>query len=165
MHFRSLLAVSLWAGFCAALINPAFADIREGDWSISCTQSSKPDKQTCQMFQAPPSPDGGAPHFLVSVSATDKGNLYGVITAPLSIYLVHGVEMQIDKRNRFKALFELCDTSGCHAGFRLSGSVLDAFRKGNAAQIRIWVSKSQAIEVPVSLQGFAKATQHLQGIK
>ncbi len=165
MHLRSLLAVSLWAGFCAAPISPAFADTREGDWSISCTQNLKPVKQTCQMFQAPPSPDGGAPHFLMSVSATDKGNLYGVITAPLSVYLVPGVEMSIDKRSRFKALFELCDTAGCHAGFRLTGQVLDAFRKGTTAQMRVWVSKKQAIEVPVSLKGFAKATQQLQGAK
>lgn len=84
------------------------------------------------------------------------------MTTPLSVYLVPGVELAVDGGRPFKANFELCDTAGCHAGFRLSGTVLAAFQKGQIAQMRIWVSKSRAIEVPVSLKGFSRGVQMLK---
>lgn len=134
---------------------------KEGDWRIECPES--PDSSsTCQMVHAPAAPDGGAPHFLMSVSTGTSGALYGVVTTPLSVYLVPGIELAVDGGRPFKANFELCDTAGCHAGFRLSGPVLAAFQKGQSARLRIWVSKSRAIEVPVSLKGFSKGVQRLK---
>lgn len=143
------------------MVAPARSDtVVEGDWRIECPVS--PDNaRACQMDHTPAAPDGGTPHFLMSVSAERSGTLYGVVTTPLSVYLVPGVELTVDRRRRFKAQFELCDTTGCHAGFRLSGPVLSAFQKGQSVQMRIWISKSQAIDVPLSLKGFSKGLQRL----
>lgn len=128
-----------------------------GDWQVTC-----PDAARCQMMQAPAAPDGGAPHFLLAVSKAESGQLYGVVTAPLSVYLVPGIEFQVDRRQPFKVLYEICDNLGCHAGFKLSGAVLDAFRKGNSARLRIAVSKTKAIDVPLSLKGFSEGLKKLQ---
>jgi invasion protein IalB len=128
-----------------------------GDWQVTC-----PDAARCQLTQVPAAPDGGAPHFLLAVSIAESGQLYGVVTAPLSVYLVPGIEFQVDRRQPFKALYEICDNLGCHAGFKLSGAVLDAFRKGNSARLRIAVSKTKAIDVSLSLKGFSEGLQKLQ---
>lgn len=136
----------------------AGADLLAGDWQVTCPAASA----RCQLTQAPAAPDGSPPHFLMAVSKADTGQLYGVVTAPLSVYLVPGIEFQVDQRRPFKALYEICDNLGCHAGFKLSGAVLDAFRKGNSARLRIAISKTKAIDVSVSLKGFSEGLQKLE---
>lgn len=127
------------------------------DWQVTCPAAGR-----CQLTQAPVAPDGGVPHFLMAVSKADTGQLYGVVTAPLSVYLVPGIEFQVDQRRPFKALYEICDNLGCHAGFKFSGTVLEAFRKGNSARLRIAVSKTKAIDVSLSLKGFSEGPKKLE---
>ncbi|WP_457814081.1 invasion associated locus B family protein [Sinorhizobium meliloti] len=115
------------------------------------------------MYAAPETRNGAPPAFLLTVTpASDGSGEFAIITAPQRVYLVPGIEIRVDKRRPFKALFELCDDAGCHAGFKLAGPVLDAFRRGAAAKVRIWTAKDKAVEFAVSLNGFSKA---LEGLK
>ena len=124
------------------------------DWRVLCA----PD-QPCQMLQSASVGEELTSAFLLSISPSE-GQSYAVMTVPLGVYLAPGIEIHVDGRRPFKALYEICDAQVCHAGFKLSGSVLSAFQRGLQAKVRVWTGKTQAVEFPVSLRGFSKAWAH-----
>lgn len=127
------------------------------DWRVLC------DGDQCQMWQTASAGDEGPQVFLISISHDDKtGRDYAVMTVPVGVYLAPGIELRVDNRAPFKVLYEVCDQTGCHAGFALHGAVLGAFRKGLDARVRVWTAKERAVEFPVSLSGFTKAHQYFR---
>lgn len=157
---------SLWH-WCAALLffgQSAFAQPDEQvftDWRVLC--QSAEETTTCQMLQSASASEDGPAVFLLSISpGEDAGANYAVVTVPTGVYLATGIEIRVDRRRPFKVLYEICDRAGCHAGFKLSGSVLNAFRQGIDAKVRVWTAKTQAVEFPVSLRGFSAAYRHYQ---
>lgn len=117
----------------------------------------------CQMVQSVSVSDGGRAVFLLSISpGHDAGANYAVVTVPVGVYLAPGIEIRVDRRRAFKVLYEICDRTGCHAGFKLSGPVLRAFRNGMDAKVRVWTAKTQAVEFAVSLRGFSAAYRYYQ---
>lgn len=124
------------------------------DWRLHCGTGAAAEK--CQLTQAVATQEGDAPVFLLSISARPQERAsYGVITVPVGVYLAHGVEIFVDKGRAFKVLFEVCDVNGCYAGFKLDGAILQAFRAGQSARFRVWTAKSQAVDFPISLNGFS----------
>jgi Invasion protein B, involved in pathogenesis len=131
------------------------------DWRVLC--QSPGETSTCQMLQSATTGDDGSAVFLLSISpGQDAASSYAVMTVPLGVYLAPGIEIHVDRRRPFKVLYEVCDRTSCHAGFELSGAVLDAFRQGLDAKVRVWTAKAQAVEFPVSLRGFSAAYHHYQ---
>jgi invasion protein IalB len=134
------------------------------DWRVRCTAFEK--EQSCQMLQAVSAIADGPQVFLLSLSSgqlpDQSAQTFGVITVPTGVYLAPGIEIHVDKRRPFKVLYEVCDQAGCHAGFRLQGPVLSAFRQGLTAKFRVWTGKSRAVEFPVSLRGFSAALQQYE---
>ena len=129
------------------------------DWRVLCQPSKQ--GETCQMVQSAAAQTDGPPVFLMSVSeATDQS--YAVMTVPVGVYLAPGIELHVDNRRPFKVLYEVCDQLGCHAGFRLSGDVLSAFRRGLDVRARVWTARDKAVDFPVSLRGFIAAHNRLQ---
>lgn len=131
------------------------------DWRVLC--QSTENRTLCQMLQSASVTEEGTEAFLLSISRdhTENGSS-AIVTVPVGVYLAHGVEIRVDQRRPFKVLFEVCDRSGCHAGFKLSGTALAAFKQGLDARVRVWTSRSQAVEFPVSLRGFSAAYSYYQ---
>ncbi len=135
---------------------PPSADEVFSDWRVLC----QPVEQdvACQMIQSVAAEENGPPVFLLSVSDDeDTDQSYTVITVPVGVYLAPGIELHVDKRRPFKVLYEVCDQLGCHAGFRMNGDVLAAFRRGLEVKARVWTARDKAIDFPVSLRGFTAA--------
>ena len=131
------------------------------DWRVLCQVSNE--ATTCQMLQSASAGAEGPAVFLLSISpGQDADTSYGVVTVPMGVYLAPGIEIHVDRRRPFKVLYEICDRAGCHAGFRVSGSVLSAFRQGIDARVRVWTAKTRAVDFPVSLRGFSAAYRHYQ---
>lgn len=127
-----------------------------GDWELICNAAEASDR-TCQMAQSATAGEG-APVFLLSIApAQDRTADYAVASVPLGVYLASGIEIRVDGGHPFKVLYEVCDRDSCHAGFRLSGAVLSAFRKGLDAGFRVWTAKDRAVDFSVSLRGFSAA--------
>lgn len=131
------------------------------DWRVLCAQ--KGDDNACQMIQTASVSEGQTPVFLMSIGSdkNHKGE-FAVITVPIGVYLANGIEIRVDKRRPFKVLYEVCDQTGCHAGFKLSGTALKAFKAGYDAKVRVWTGKTKAVEFPVSLRGFSKGLSYLK---
>lgn len=131
------------------------------DWRVLCQPALQ--VTTCQMLQSASAGEDGNAIFLLSISpGEDTGASYGVVTVPVGVYLAPGIEIRVDHRRPFKVLYEICDRTGCHAGFKLSGSVLSAMRNGLDAKVRVWTAKTQAVEFAVSLRGFSAAYRYYQ---
>ena len=129
------------------------------DWQVIC-EAAGPQTE-CQMLQSARAGAQSASVFLLSISpGPDLQQSYAVMTVPVGVYLRPGVEIHIDRRRPFKVLYEICDTSGCHAGFKLSGPVLEAFRQGLDAKVRVWTAQDKAVDFPVSLRGFSAGFQY-----
>lgn len=159
-----------WCAGCLFLGQSAFAQPELNqpdehvftDWRVLC-QSVEEATTDCQMLQSASTSADGPAVFLLSVSTgRDTGANYAVVTVPVGVYLTPGIEIRVDQHRPFKVLYEICDRAGCHAGFKLSGSVLNAFRQGVDAKVRVWTAKTQAVEFPVSLRGFSAAYRYYQ---
>lgn len=133
------------------------------DWQLRCLTTSTPPQ--CQVLHAVATRAGAAPEFLLTMSGrpTELAH-YGVITVPVGVYLANGIEIFVDQRRPFKVLLEVCDQNGCYAGFKLEEAILTAFKSGQTARFRVWTSKTQAVEFPVSLRGFTAAWNALQQV-
>lgn len=117
------------------------------------------------MLQSVAASEGGPPVFLLSISEGQNANQgadYAIMTVPVGVYLAPGIEIHVDQRRPFKVLYEVCDASGCHAGFKLAGPVLTALRQGIGAKMHVWTAKTQAVAFPVSLRGFSAAYTYFQ---
>lgn len=148
MRFAVVSLLMLWACSAFAADEAVFKD-----WRITCAQNDA--VKICQMLQSQPATKGGADVFLISLSQSDGSKeVSAVVSVPLGVYLAPGIEIHISGRRPFKVLYEICDQTSCHAGFKLKGSVLSSFKRGSEAKFRVWTAKSKAVEFPVSLSGF-----------
>ncbi|EEE35027.1 Invasion associated locus B protein [Rhodobacteraceae bacterium KLH11] len=129
------------------------------DWRVLCQPTDQ--GSACQMLQSAAAEEDGPPVFLLSVSATSEQS-YAVMTVPVGVYLAPGIELHVDNRRPFKVLYEVCDQLGCHAGFRMNGDVLRAFRKGLQVKARVWTARDKAVDFPLSLRGFTAAYTHFR---
>ncbi|MCA0256080.1 MAG: invasion associated locus B family protein [Proteobacteria bacterium] len=135
-----------------------------GVWIAKCDDEAS--RASCQLVQYAALRLGEAPLFMVTISRDAKtGKRFGIVTAPLRVYLAPGVRIVVDRKRPFKAAFELCDEAGCHAGFRFEGAVADAFRKGSRAEISVWTAKDKAVVFPLALNGLSAALETFEGAK
>lgn len=131
-----------------------------GVWRTTCGEGAD---APCQLVQYAALRLGEPPLFLMSVTRDAKtGKPFGIVTTPLRVYLAPGLRIAVDGKRPFKVLFELCDETGCHAGFRFDGAIAEAFRKGAKADVTVWTAKDKAVVVPVALDGFSKAYEQLK---
>ncbi|WP_299288156.1 invasion associated locus B family protein [uncultured Tateyamaria sp.] len=159
----SLALVCGSAGSGWAQATPVSASVDEqqfSDWRVVCSTGDAP--KTCQLLQAAQAAPGAADVFLLTITPDAAADDFAVITVPLGVYLVPGIEIQVDERRPFKVLFEICDQRACYAGFRLAGPVFAAFRQGLDAKVRVWTGREKAVEFPVSLRGFSAAMAHYE---
>lgn len=158
MRYAAVSVLMLCAGSASAADEVVFKD-----WRITCTKHDG--VNTCQMLQTQPATKGGGDVFLISLSQSE-GTQYisAVVSVPLGVYLAPGIEIHISGRRPFKVLYEICDQTSCHAGFKLKGSVLSSFKRGSEAKFRVWTAKSKAVEFPVSLSGFTAGYTELTSL-
>ncbi len=155
---RLFIFLTAWLGGTVCLagdnVNAAHMQAFQ-DWSVRCNIGATDE---CQMFQRASISGLSNSPFLLSISTgQDTSDHYAVATVPLGVYLSHGMEIRVDNNQIFKVLYEVCDTTSCHAGFKLSKQVLSSFQRGQRANFRVWVGREKAMDFPISLMGFTNA--------
>lgn len=148
--------------------------VRHGDWELICrspavrADAGASDKETsvmsgggpCRISQRLAVKASGETVFLVNVlAAKQSGQQVVVISTPLGGYLVPGLELRIDNGRPVRVLYETCNSSGCHGGFAMSGAIRAGLLGGKQLKVRIWTTKSEPVDVGVSLNGFAAAVK------
>ncbi|SDR45017.1 invasion associated locus B family protein [Pseudovibrio sp. Tun.PSC04-5.I4] len=133
------------------------------DWQVDCGTHLQDGSSQCLLV-----PNRGASTIetdqfqLVIAPGKPRGTSYAVMSVPNGVYLAPGILLTVDAQRPFKVLYEVCNSSGCHAGFKLTSQVLKALRRGKQASVRVWLHKGRVVDFPVSLSGFTKAYSHYQ---
>lgn len=133
--------------------------LSSSDWTLICeTDLSRSD---CRMEQSMTTTFGTTEVFRMTVWLGPTGIAEVKASIPREVYLVPGLEVQVMSGDKMTASFEFCDLQLCHASFSLSAPLLLAFKRGRFAKVRVWRTKSEHLDFPVSLHGFTAGLEHL----
>ena len=128
-----------------------------GDWEVRCTA----DKSECFMYQlVQDNAENPVAEFTVIALPDDAKAVAGVtVVTPLGTMLDVGLLVQVDSGEARKYNYTWCDQSGCFARFGFEADMLNNYKRGNTARMRL-VSVSrpdQPVDLGVSLTGFTGA--------
>lgn len=141
---------------CACLLGSSEGGLAHehfGAWEIICDKDE--DKSPCRAVQIKSMPDGKENLLALTILVPELNqSAAAILSVPLGGYLAPGIEITIDKRQKFKLLVETCNASGCHAGFPIQGRILQALQKGREASIRIWTTKNKPVVTDLSIDRF-----------
>lgn len=164
--FISVVAVP---GFATAGEATATAAVEQiGDWELVCQPEAPASTAAavapnrCRLIQNHSTASNGATVLLITLltAAADK-SVVAVLSVPQDVYLAPGIELKIDGGQEFKVLYEACNPSGCHGGFKIVGDVATNLKKGSTAEVKIFGSKQTPVVVSVSLKGLSKGLERL----
>lgn len=85
-----------------------------------------------------------------------------LVSFPLGILLSPGWRYRIDDSAETVLPFEICDSAGCHAGVKLTPSLLATMKRGNRMQITFFDAARAPVAPTLSLAGFTKAWEALE---
>ena len=133
-----------------------------GDWELACgSPTADGKKPACRLVQNHAA-ETGATVLLVTIVQDAAKFPVAVVSVPEGVYLAPGIELTVDKGQSFKLLYETCNSSGCHAGFKIAGDIAAALKKGQIAHHKLFDSKQTPVTIDVSLKGLSKALDRLQ---
>lgn len=78
-----------------------------------------------------------------------------LMSLPLGISLPPGVTIRIDDGKTATFPVERCEPAGCRAGMKLRRQTIDQLSAGRELTITFYDGEREAIEVPLSLDGFS----------
>lgn len=134
------------------------------DWVLRCIRTESGD-DPCQLYQLLQDQEGNSVAE-ISVFPLPEGQQAeaGVtIITPLETLLTEQVTLRIDDAQAKRYPFTFCAAVGCVSRIGLLGEEVDAFRRGNAAVVRIVpaAAPDQEVVLTVSLRGFTAGFQAL----
>jgi len=165
-----------------------YVKAKYGDWAIRCEKIQLPAKvakriEKIQGRKLPAAKDGIVTFeqctavqvaaskklkklqmAVVVAKTTQAGKPITVmqIFAPLGIFLPTGAVIGVDGKALSRMEFRVCSPIGCLAQSPLKAEVTNRFKKGNRANIVVYLGPGDSIGVPLSLKGFAKAYASLK---
>lgn len=125
------------------------------NWQIVCD-----DSQPCRMSQTIAQPSSSRVILQARVFRAESPTL--LLTFPLGILLSTGWSYRIDNGRETITPFEICNTSGCHAGVALDVELLQQLKRGNKLHITFRDASNAAVTPEISLLGFTLAFEALQ---
>ena len=92
-------------------------------------------------------------------TAAKDGNIVGIVSLPLGLYIPGGVNVAIDKKTSFKAALVDCRVQeGCRAAFNMTSAITDAMKRGGNISFSVVDGRSRrSLSFNFSLIGFTVA--------
>jgi invasion protein IalB len=140
---------------------------KSGDWELVCTPSlaqaasGTHSAASCRLIQNHANADGKTVLLVTMLSSAVAKGPVAVVSVPKGVYLAPGIELKVDGGQGFKLLYETCNDNGCHAGYKVTGDIGTALKKGRVAAHKIYDAKQQPFTVDVSLHGLGKGLDRL----
>lgn len=130
-----------------------------GDWAMRCV--AIPDgPDPCELYQLLNGADGPVAEFSVFPLPEGGQAVAGAtVVAPLETLLTEGLVLAVDGGAPRQYEFSYCNRAGCVARIGLTADDLAAFKRGNAASLRIVpaAAPDQPFDLAISLTGFTAA--------
>ncbi len=158
-RFKRLCLAVVAAGMTgseAADVTPGATDgATYGNWTVKCEQADDaPD--SCFIFQNLVLREGGQRVLQLAVGYVPAAvEPIALLSLPLGISLPPGVSISIDDGEATRFAIERCEPNGCRAGLKLKAPLVAEISAGERILIKFFDAQREAIEVPLSLQGFA----------
>lgn len=131
------------------------APVIHDDWQVLCGG-----EEPCRMAQTIAQPATSRVILQVKVFRGETPTM--LVTFPLGILLSPGWSFQVDGGRRTVTPFEICNTSGCHAGVRLDADLIQRLKRGNKLIVGFRDAANEPVTPEVSLIGFTKAWEALE---
>lgn len=90
------------------------------------------------------------------------GNARMALDAPLGVFLPPGMQLSVDGSKPIVLPYERCTGSGCQALAVLDKAALDKIQAGKTLNVHCATSEKAGIDLPVNLDGLAKAIKSLK---
>ena len=134
------------------------------DWILRCIRTEG-GNDPCQLYQLLSDQQGNsvAEISVFPLPAGQQAEAGVTIITPLETLLTEQVTMRIDEAQAKRYPFTFCAAVGCVARIGLVPDEVNAFRRGNTAQVRIVpaAAPDQEVILTVSLAGFTAGFQAL----
>ena len=148
----------------AAGIGEPYIGAEFTDWVLRCVRTEG-GNDPCQLYQLLMDQQGNsvAEISLFPLPEGQQAAAGVTIITPLETLLTEQVTMRIDEGQAKRYPFTFCSAVGCVSRIGLLPDEVDAFRRGNRAQIRIVpaAAPDQEVLLDVSLSGFTAGFQAL----
>lgn len=153
-----LLSVLLFCNFPAALFaqeQPEDRSMVFDDWRLACDQD-----QPCRIAQTIVQFPSKRLILQVKIFKGDEPTM--LLSFPLGNLLSTGWQYQIDGGKTNLLPFEICNADGCHAGVKLTSTLIAALKRGRVLSVTFRDAGQAEVNPKVSLIGFTKAYDALE---
>lgn len=158
----------MMAGCTTSGIPPAQAlekGQRFDDWTVGCEKLPGMDRERCFIYQTVVNKDNDEPVLQMAIGylpvENNKTQPAALITLPLGVALPPGVGLKVDDNEPIRLQYERCVPNGCIAGFPLNDTMINQFKRGLKAEIRVH-DGTRAVAMPISLKGFTAGFNALE---
>lgn len=135
-----------------------------GDWEVRCIKVEE-GREPCQLYQVLSDPNGGpvAEMVIFPIPEGQQAVAGAIVTTPLETLLTEDVMITVDNGEGRRYPFSLCNVNGCVARIALTAEDIQAYQRGNTAQIRIVPARApdQEVLLTLSLSGFTASYRAL----
>jgi invasion protein IalB len=164
---RNVMLATVVALNCQILAAPVFAQTQAGTqqqpgqanatrWIVSCTNQASLDKLACTMSQTVQFADTGQRVLTATITGNDE-NSELVLALPHGLDLPSGVVLGIDDGKTRNFPINTSDVNATYSRVPLSAEILAAMKVGGKVKLRVKGALGRAIDLELSLDGFAKA--------
>ena len=126
-----------------------------GAWELRCNTPSDSKQTVCALTQTATAVDKeGSSLGVLVVKPKEFRNAVMRVIAPLDVYLIKGITLEVDQTEIGKALFSSCSPSGCVADIGLEGDILEKLKVGKIGVLTAYQSPSTSAMYKFRLDGF-----------
>jgi len=147
-------------------VDPVAPYIKEtyGDWQLKCFRNGTEDGP-CQMYQLLREAAGN-PVAEISIFRLPEGGQAvagATVVVPLGTLLTKELKISVDDGRAKSFSYAFCNQSGCYSRIGLTADDIDAFKKGETANLVIVPAQApdQSITINASLSGFTAAFENV----
>jgi|GEM_PF-724654 len=131
-----------------------------GDWTKICSPTGE--TELCQISQVVDGNESGQRLFQTTIGfVPESENPVMFLTAPLGMYLLRGITLELSEDTLMRAVVQRCTASGCLAVSALEPAFLAAMKAGKTARLVFGSTAEQNVTVPFSLMGFTAAMKSI----
>jgi invasion protein IalB len=161
---RPVLGPVSSAAHAQAPQNPEGGTVKaqHGDWQVVCKPPAAGQKnETCALVQSVTAEDRGNVGLTVYFQKFSNGTRVLRIFAPVGVLLPPGLGLKIDGKDVGNAPFLRCHTFACYAQVVVEDPLVQQLKTGKQAVFIIFQTEEAGIGIPISLNGFEKASAAL----
>ena len=136
---------------------PKPAESKGPGWAVNCKSAATDKGLECRLSQTVVTQQGGLLADVTFRIPADKKNPEAIVRVPLGVLLTAGASVQVDENAPQRLNFSACDRNGCYAQGPISTAMFATLQKGKQVKVSFQNQAKKAIDVPLSLDGFADA--------